>query len=227
VELFLLWSPVSSIIYVDESGDLGWSFHAPYRSGGSSRYLTVAALCVPSKKKHIPKRVIKGLYKTFKWHTSVEKKWKDMRPSERAAFATAVLRMCTQHPDIHLHAITVKKERVEEHIRADENKLYNYMIRLCILDCMAMEDEVVLVPDPRSIKVESGRSLHDYLQMELWFTRRVRTRLSTNPLDSKSCKGLQLADMLAGLVQQRFEDKYFEHIRICIRRVRLRKLFFA
>ncbi|MBZ5666880.1 MAG: DUF3800 domain-containing protein [Acidobacteriia bacterium] len=74
---------MSSIVYVDESGDLGWSFSAPYRSGGSSRYLTVAALCVPSNQKHIPKRAIKDLYEKFKWPTTVEKKWQQMTPAER------------------------------------------------------------------------------------------------------------------------------------------------
>jgi uncharacterized protein DUF3800 len=64
---------MSSIIYLDESGDLGWNFTAPYRYGGSSRYLTIAALCVPSGKKHIPKRAIRELYDKFKWPTSVEK----------------------------------------------------------------------------------------------------------------------------------------------------------
>lgn len=33
-------------VYLDESGDLGWKFDAPYRSGGSSRYLTIAAIAV-------------------------------------------------------------------------------------------------------------------------------------------------------------------------------------
>ncbi len=170
---------MSSIVYVDESGDLGWDFSAPYRSGGSSRYLTIAALCVPSDKKHIPKRAIKDLYQKFKWSTSVEKKWNQMTPAERGAFASVVEAMCNKHPEIHLHAITVKKERVEAHIRNDCNKLYNYMIRLCILDCMATQDQVVFIPDPRSIKVQSGNSLHDYLQTELWFTLKVKTKLST------------------------------------------------
>ena len=65
-------------IYVDESGDLGWNFSAPYRRGGSSRYLTVAAFCVPSSKKHIPKRAVRNLYEKFHWPTSVEKKWQQM-----------------------------------------------------------------------------------------------------------------------------------------------------
>ncbi len=218
---------MSSVIYADESGDLGWSFDAPYRQGGSSRYLTIASLCVPSEKKHIPKRVIKELYEKFRWPTSAEKKWQGMGQDERAAFAIAAARMCSKHPDIHLHGVTVKKERVEAHIRTDENKLYNYMIRLSLLDCMAAEQQVAFIPDPRSIKVESGNSLHDYLQTELWFTRRVRTILLTTPMDSRNCRGIQFADMLAGLIQQRFEDKYFDHMRICIRHLRLKRLFFG
>jgi hypothetical protein len=150
-----------------------------------------------------------------------------MIPAERTAFAHVAIAMCNKHPDIHLHAITVKKERVEAHIRSDHNKLYNYMIRLSVLDCMASQDQVTFIPDPRSIKVQSGNSLHDYLQMELWFTQRVKTRLNTTPLDSKNCLGIQFADMLAGLVQNRFEDRYFDYIRVCIRRLRLKKLFFS
>lgn len=218
---------MSSIVYLDESGDLGWNFSAPYRNGGSSRYLTIAALCVPSSKKHIPKRAVKDLYKKFKWPTTIEKKWQQMIPAERLAFAEIVETMCNKHPDIHLHGITVKKENVEAHIRSDFNKLYNYMIRLCILECMAKQDHVLFIPDPRSIKVQSGNSLHDYLQTELWFTIKVKTRLNTTPLDSKNCLGIQFADMLAGLIQHRFEDRYFDYIRVCIRHLKLKRLFFG
>lgn len=149
-----------------------------------------------------------------------------MSSAERLAFAETVEVMCKKHPDIHLHVITVKKENVEDHIRSDCNKLYNYMIRLCVLECMAEQDQVVFIPDPRSIKVQSGNSLHDYLQTELWFTLKVKTRLTTTPLDSKNCLGIQFADMLAGLIQQRFEDRHFNFIKVCMRRIRLKKLFF-
>jgi hypothetical protein len=218
---------VARHIYLDESGDLGWSFDLPYRYGGSSRYLTIAALCVPTEKRHIAKRLVRSLYRQFGWLPSAEKKWKDMQPGERAAFATALADMCTEHPDIHIDAITVKKQRVEPHIRRDENKLYNYMIWLSLADCMAAESTVTLVPDPRSIKVESGNSLHDYLQTQLWFERKATTQLTTRPLDSKASKEIQLADMAAGLIQHSVEDKYFNHIRECVRHLRLRRLFFG
>ena len=150
-----------------------------------------------------------------------------MIPAAREEFATSVAKMCAAHPDVHLHVITVKKENVAQHIRKDPNKLYNFMIRLSLLDCMATQEYVTMVPDPRSIKVESGNSLHDYLQIELWFTKGVKTELSTQPMDSRDCRGIQFADMLSGLVQTRFEDKYFEHIKLCFRCLRIKRLFFG
>jgi hypothetical protein len=78
---------MSVIIYLDESGDLGWKFDAPYRSGGSSRYLTIGAVCVPPEKKHLPKRVVKKLYKRFGWSSKEEIKWSDMRPEARKEFS--------------------------------------------------------------------------------------------------------------------------------------------
>jgi hypothetical protein len=219
--------PTSAIVFLDESGDLGWNFTAPYGAGGSSRFLTIAAICVPSEKKHLPKRVMRDLYGKFKWPVSVEKKWAGMTPEERSEFAFAARTLCNKHPEIVLHTITVKKINVQEHIRNDENKLYNYMIRLCLLDQLCEFEAVTMVPDPRSIKVKSGNSLHDYLQIELWFTKNVKTALATNPTDSKSCLGIQFADMLAGVVQSRYEYGLTDAFQALCPHIVLKRLFFG
>ena len=194
-------------IYLDESGDLGWKFEAPYRYGGSSRYLTIASLVSDDTKRHLPKRLVTNLYKKFKWDPKIERKWSDMSRNERAAFADAALKLIEDHPSsIKYMAITVRKENVESHIRTDPNKLYNYMIGLSLVNEMAHHQAVVFVPDPRSIKVQSGNSLHDYLGMELWFKKEVNTALTTSPADSASNKNVQFSDMLSGVVQGHFED---------------------
>jgi len=216
----------SAVIYIDESGDLGWKFDAPYRAGGSSRYLTISALCVPVEIKHVPKRLIKGLYQQFHWPTATERKWVDLSQAQRKAFAHDVASMCAKFPDIHLRAIVVQKENVLAHIRRDGNKLYNYMLKIALLDYMAARDVVTLVPDPRTVKVRSGNSLHDYLQTELWFTKNASTNLITSPLDSKSCLGIQFADMLAGLVQSRFEDNDSTSLQPVAKHVTISRLFF-
>lgn len=216
----------SAIIYLDESGDLGWKFDAPYRRGGSSRYLTISALCVPTEKKHLPKRAIKKLYQKYSWPVGEEKKWFGMTDDEKSAFASRLETLCCDNPEICLKAIVVKKENVLPHIRKDGNKLYNYMIRLLLLNYMKQFDVVTLVPDPRSIKVESGNSLHDYLQTELWFTEKSITNLLTTPLDSKICLNLQFADMLSGVVQSRHEDNKSAHFNAIVKRLDHKTLFF-
>lgn len=218
---------MSLIIYLDESGDLGWDFDAPFRHGGSSRYLTIAALSVPSDKKHFPKRVIKNLYQKFGWPTRVERKWSMMNRTERNEFACAASALCKAHPDIHLDAITVRKKNVRMHLRADGNKLYNYMIRLSLLGRMRRHDEVLMIPDPRSIKVRSGNSLPDYLQTLLWFHLRCETKLRMQPLESHDSRGIQFADMLCGAIQAGFEDSNYTYLKILAHCVNQKRLYFG
>lgn len=216
----------SAVFYVDESGDLGWNFEAPYRRGGSSRHLTIATLVCPSEEKHFPKRLITKLYKKFKWPPKVEKKYSDMTSGERICFARYAHEMLMAHPRIKLMSITVAKRNVAEHIRRDSNKLYNYMINLSLIDEMCKYDSVVLVPDLRTIKVKSGNSLHDYLGINLAFEKKVTTDLQTQPCDSACTKNIQFADMLAGLVQSYYEDSNDSCWRILQGDISSKKLFF-
>lgn len=215
------------LIHLDESGDLGWKFDAPYRYGGSSRYLTIASLWVENEVKHKPKRVVKRLYQKFKWSTSVEVKWADMDDAQRAYFVSQAEQLCTKETNrIFYTSITVYKERVADHIRRDANKLYNYMIGLSLVDIMAKYPEIHLFPDERSIKVASGNSLHDYLQVKLWFDKDAKTTLLTTPTDSSSNRNVQFADMLAGLVNQHFEDGKSAPFRQIERYLTCKRLYF-
>jgi hypothetical protein len=213
-------------IFVDESGDLGWNFAAPYRNGGSSRYLTIGALCTPPNKEHLARRVVRDLYSRFGWNTKKEKKWADMSDSARAEFARTARRLRVDNADIFFHTITVWKQNVMQHIQSDPNKLYNYMIRLSLLDRMSTHSSVTLIPDPRSIKVESGNSLPDYLQLELWFNKKVQTRLFMMRKESDKCEELQFTDMLSGLVQSFHEDNEQENLQVLGPTIKQSRLYF-
>lgn len=217
----------SAYIYLDESGDLGWSLDSPYRAGGSSRFLTIAALVVSPDNRHHPKRAIKKIYQKFKRDSSQEMKWSDMANIERLTFATHAKSLALKLRDIRYLSITVAKQNVQDHIRNDPNKLYNYMIGLLLLDEMVKHDSVTFMPDPRTIKVESGNSLHDYLQTNLWFERKVRTKLTTTPCDSLSSRNVQFADMLSGLTQSHFEDGRSEPWNVLNSHINSKRLFFT
>lgn len=195
----------SLFIFLDESGDLGWKFDAPNGAGGSSRYLTIAAVCVPPTKAYLLDRLLRAMYIKYKWTPGKERKFVQLKPSQRIEFATDAKRLCDANQDIILHAIVVKKQNVQPHIQHDGNKLYNYMIKLALIKRMAKHDLVTLMPDQRSIKVESGNSLPDYLQTELWFTEKAITTLKCKPQDSAHSRGVQFTDFLSGIVQSRYE----------------------
>lgn len=214
-------------IYLDESGDLGWKFDAPYRYGGSSRYLTITTLITPKDKRDLPKRIIRKMYKKFNWNTKEEKKWSQMSIEERDYFAQRAKLLREKHPDIRYFSMTVKKENVQSHIRNDGNKLYNYMIGLLLLEEMSHFKTVDFFPDPRSVKVESGNSMHDYLQTQLWFDKSANTNLTTTPAESSSNLNVQFSDMLSGVIQGHFEDGNSSPWHILASSVNVRRLYFG
>lgn len=221
---FYLGQPVQ--IYVDESGDLGWSFDRPYGKGGSSRFLTIAALIVPDQIDHLPERKIKELYNYGKWDPKREKKWVEMSAQARLTFAANAVKLCERHADISYRAIVVNKQNVNANFRRDSNKLYNYMIRLLLLNELAKHPHVTLVPDPRSIKVVNGHSLHDYLDA-LLYEMEANTVLETKFRNSRDCRSLQFADMLAGVVGTHYEFGKSDPFRALAEYLRPKTLFFS
>ena len=218
--------PTTVTVYLDESGDLGWKFDKPYRKGGSSRYLTISAVILPQDKSHLPGKLIRKLYKKFKWQTNREQKWWLMNEEQKNVFCTSCVKLIQNHHDISYHSITVYKPNVQQHIRNDPNKLYNYMIGLMLVDKLTEFEIVNFIPDPRTIKVKSGNSLSDYMQTQLWFEKKVSTTLENKPQNSSRCKGVQYADMLSGVIQQHFEDQSTQRFEKVEKLTDIKKLYF-
>lgn len=193
-------------IYLDESGDLGFKFDAPYRAGGSSRHLTLAAaICEGESQKHV-KRFMADFARDQGASAKCEVKWVDLDQPQRVEFARRARKLTETRQEIYFASITVYKPRVQAHIRSDPNKLYNYMIGLMLLPFMEKFDQVQFYPDARSIKVKSGNSLHDYLQTQLWFERKATTELETLLCDSSKIRALQFTDYISGVFQSFYED---------------------
>lgn len=112
---------------------------------------------------------------------------------------------------IKIHCIIAKKENVQSHIRQDANKLYNYMCGLIVPQYVTKEPFFEFIPDKRSIKVESGNSLSDYLQTKIWFDHSSTAKLLNKPQESHQDYNLQFADWIANLVWSNFEDNKTEY----------------
>lgn len=195
---------MNTSIYLDESGDLGWTLEKPHKYGGSSQYLTLAAVIVPTSKTHIITRVIRGFYKARKRKQSNELKSVELSAHERSTFVDRLVEIKRNHPDILFTAITVKKSGVNNSFRLHPNGLYNYMTKLMLLQKMGKYPYVDFIPDARSVKTELKHSLHDYLRTEL-AAEQFNTQLTTTPQESKDHLEIQFADILASLVWSHFE----------------------
>jgi hypothetical protein len=213
-------------LYLDESGDLGWKFDKPYRDGGSSRYLTIATLIIPQNLSHLPKRIIREIYTDRKQPTTRELKGKDLSKREKQKFVNLVVDLLKRNPSIQASVITVKKENVQDHIRTDANKLYNYMVNFAVIDKIKLFPSVNFIPDPRTIKVASGNSLVDYLQIKLWFELNVRTTLLNAPMESKSNLNLQFVDFIAHIVWSRYENNEYPFYKLIKPHISEKPLFF-
>jgi hypothetical protein len=205
-------------LYLDESGDLGWNFVGP---NTSSRYLTLAFMLIPAAKRHIPKRIVRKMYEKYGWNPSIERKASDLSHQQKLYFCGLVKDLKVFHPDIKFRSITVKKECVKIHIRRDANKLYNYMIKLCVLKKIRQMPEVIFVRDERSIKVESGNSLSDYLQTELWCALKSSTLLKCQSEDSSKNKNLMFVDYLANCIwrgYERADQALHDELKYCVQK---------
>jgi uncharacterized protein DUF3800 len=166
------------------------------------------------------------MYVKYKWPSGKERKFVQLAPSQRLEFAKDAKALCDGTPDITIHAIVVKKQNVQQHIRQDSNKLYNYMIKLALIKKMAKHDVVTMMHDERNIKVKSGNSLSDYLQTELWFTEKAVTTLVCQSHDSALNRGIQFADFVSGIVQARYERNETQPFQALQPRLWLNPLFF-
>ena len=198
---------MSHTVYLDESGDLGFKFSKPYMHGGSSRYLTIAFFVVPNSKDKYLKRLVRKIYKKYNFQPGTEVKASDLNISHKNVIASEIKSLIKTHSDITVCSITVNKQGVYEHIKKEPNLLYNYMMKLSILDKVNHLSKFTLLRDNRSVKVSSGNSLAEYLQTTLWFEHGSETALIDKPSDSKQFLNLILTDWLNNIVWNYYEHK--------------------
>jgi len=219
----------AATIYLDESGDLGWELEKPYpNGGGSSRFFTIAAVICDSREIHLIKRLLKKFLVYLKSPHDRELKWVNLKFKNRIYFCHLAAELKGLYPNsVHYYSITVYKRQVPAHIRSDSDKLYNYMIGLSLLPKMCEYKTIDFIPDWRNLNVNSDNSLTDYLQIQLWFEKDVATIVHNHVRrNSISEKGLQFADLIAGAIQQYYEDNCSEYYQILKNCTEIKQLYF-
>lgn len=208
--------PNKFVIYIDESGDLGF---AP----GSSRFFVIVCLVSRCTENYLIKRCVRKFKKKRNLSADVELKASNTRLAHRNEFCRSLSRLpCS------VHYIVVDKSNVEPKLRQDTNILYNYMAGLLLAPVMAEMDNAVINLDSRTVKVASGNSLSEYLRIKLWYEMNSLVSVEFAYLDSRDCLGIQAADMISNAVFRYYENKDSSGIKLLRKLLNgEKKLFFG
>lgn len=182
------------MIYIDESGDLGFG-------PGGSRFFVIAFLAVEPPNAALIKRCVRKFKVSRNLAASVELKASGMQLVHRNEFC----RRLAQLP-CSLHYIVVDKSNVRPELRRDTNILYNYAAGLVLAPVMSRMRSAVVNLDSRTIKVASGNCLGEYLRIKLWYEMNSSVSVNFAYLDSRGCLGIQAADMASNAIFRYYES---------------------
>jgi hypothetical protein len=192
-------------IFLDESGDLGWSFDLPNGNGGSSRFITIAGVVVEEAElKHV-KRYIADLYRKYNLTPKIEKKGCNFSDNDACYITTNLCKLIEKAPSFRMIAITARKENVLLNLRKDCNIFYNYMLSVLLPDTFKHINTANLVLDKRTIKVDHGNNFEAYIKTKCWGDLGMDIEISCQYDSSDKNEGIWMADWIANWIWRKYE----------------------
>lgn len=197
----------SALVFLDESGDLGWKLDAPYRQGGSSRYFTIAVAIGGQNHHRKFGQLMRDVHHFNGWTSKQEKKWTDTKHKARLDFGQRVVKLCQKQLAIKLVVTTIEKAKVPPHMREGHfHLLYAWMVATAIAPIVKQYSLISVCPDDLNNGCTSDGLLENMLRHELWFKLQGTSTVQRVPKVAASAGGLSFCDFLAGAVQSHLED---------------------
>ena len=187
-------------IFIDESGDLGQK---------GSRYFVIAALAPDNKKR---------LDNIVKHHCAtngiVEMKAYNLTLPAKEAL---LRKIATVH-DYSVSYVVADKNHIDPLLFKDKNVLYNYIYQWVIEPIAKTSTESIsILTDNHSLRVGSKNSLADYIKAKAYFEWGVKNPISLQYYDSKTCRAIQVADLMANTVFSKYmqnKDHLYNFLKI-------------
>ena len=198
-------------IYLDESGDLGFSSESP------TGFFTIAFIAPEDPVRM--KRCVRRVKVKYGIPSSAELKGAATRPEIKQDLLSRLAQL-----PIEVHASTVRKANVDEKLRRDTNILYNYMVGLSLVERILEappNSTVTVTVDRRITATTAGFNFDKYVRYKVWYEkgrRDIEIRLAH--VDSHQSLGVQAIDIVCNTVfrhHQRGETALLDVIRPKIR----------
>jgi len=181
------------IIYIDESGILG----------KKERYF-VLAVFIPQNPKRT-KNIIKRCYVNFK----IKNKRKEIKGSElNFQQKQKFLNLLDNKDDFSASYIVADKHHLKPNIIKDKNICYNYLLNFLLKQIIkGASENIDIILDNHSVKVNSINSLQDYIRIKAYTDWNFQNELTFKHMNSEDCKNLQVIDVIANIVWQKYNYK--------------------
>lgn len=192
-------------VFIDESGDLGWTLDKPNRNGGSSKFLTITGIVISEEEEKYISRFIADIYKKYNLTPNIEKKGANFIPEHAAYITNQLNKIVAKSHSFKIILITVNKSKVFESLRKDKNIFYNYVLGLLLKPEIVQHNSIEIVLDKRTIKVSHGESFPDYIKTEIW-GQGLDIEISCSFIESTHNKMIWFADWFANFIWRNHED---------------------
>jgi len=171
-------------IYVDESGDLGQN---------GERYFVIALIVAQKQER------IKNIVKHFCASTNVAEIKASLLSFPQKQ--TLINKLCSVD-DHSISYIVVDKNHISNmKLFEDKNLIYNYIFQHLIKPIIkSSSGDLEIILDNHTVKVKSVNSLSEYIKIKAYAEWNVTSNIHIRYMDSRHCKLLQMADVIANCI---------------------------
>lgn len=187
-------------VYIDESGDLGLN----------DGYFIIAMLIAHDSKR------IKNIVKYF-----CAKNHKEELHAFELNFVQkqGLINKLTKQADFSVSYICADRIMITNKVLfKNNNLLFNYLFSFLVKDVIkANTDDVNIYLDNRTQKVASINSLSDYIKIKAITEWGYTKKLTIRYMDSKNCKTVQMADLIASTVRRKYvhhQNDFYDKLNI-------------
>ena len=123
-----------------------------------------------------------------------------------------ILLKLNKKDDLSCSYVVADKNHLVPRILVDKNLCYNYLASHLLKPILrGANEDIQIILDNHTVKVESRNSLRDYIRTEAYVKWAFTKNVTFEYKDSKRCKNLQAVDLMANTIYGRYNyDK--EHL---------------
>jgi hypothetical protein len=177
-------------IYIDESGNLGQQ----------GRFFIITCLA-PRNHKRLTNLAKNCRVKFGNGIPLKELKGHDMNFPQKQYFINRLISI----NDFNFSYIVADKKHLNKELFERKNICFNYLVAHLLKTIIkSTNEDIEIVCDNRDIKVASGKSLQDYLQLEAYSKWGFKHHLCLSYVDSASHNHIQCVDIISNIISGRY-----------------------